>query len=312
MKTTMKVALGSGSDTARQVGQAGRDASNRRGGRPKRSGDDPIRFPKEAFMSGGLVVLISAVFAVQFLLWPTSAEARFHRTLKEVAGHPERSAECAQGDTKVVRKIVSNTIKHAKERYKLAPPVVDDADTKRAENEMYDFLNWKIGSPSAVCGQYITAGQHHFNNGYSDEAAAALVGMELPGAPGKAQFRLPKYISDQLKAQIKACTEEAKNPQQQREAKSSQQQTSPQQAGTEKRAQQFGDACKKQMSQLAQKLEKEYGIPKELVNKRIDEISNASLKGVDRVGFNMPKSWDVENSLVETLIANRRAQKAGR
>ena len=260
-----------------------------------------------------LVVSAGAIFSLQMLLSMSPADARFHKTLTEVAGHPERSAECAQGDTKVVRKIVSHTINHAKERYQLAPPVIRVDDTPRAEKEMYEFLNWKLGSPSAVCGQYVTAGQKHFDKGYSDEAAAALVGMELPGA-GRAQFRLPKKFSDELKNSIRDCTGQATT---QPQSTSTQQSTTPPESTTlsqraQARGQELTEKCKAQVSKVAETFEKKYGIPKEHVEKRLKEISGAGVKAVDRVGFDLPKKWDVENTFVEKLIADRRAETAGR
>src|SRR5512145_1695707 len=117
------------------------------------SGGEPIRSSKEALMSGGLIVLISAVFALQFLLWPSSAEAISHKNLQEAAKDAERAAECAKkGDTEKVKEIVSNTIKYAKnDKYKQdgLAKLVDDQDTRYAEKELRDFLTWKIGSHSA-------------------------------------------------------------------------------------------------------------------------------------------------------------------
>jgi hypothetical protein len=66
----------------------------------------------------------------------------------------------------------------------LAPPeladLVDETAIKKARKETYAFLKWKLGNPSAICGQYASAGQKHFNKAYSDEAAAALLGFDLP------------------------------------------------------------------------------------------------------------------------------------
>jgi len=186
------------------------------------------------------------------------AEAKFHKgLLDDPKGKAERSAECAKGDTKVERKIVSGTIKHAKEKYKIAS-LVDANDEKRSEKEMYDFLNWKLGSPSAVCGQYITGGQKHFNKGYTDEAAASLLGMELPGG-GRTEFKLPKRISDQLKAQIKSCADQVAG------AVAGKAPASPapaSQSATDKLTAQamekVSPACKQQVDKLRQQLEKDY------------------------------------------------------
>ena len=266
------------------------------------------------------VPLFGSMFALSSLLWAPVAEAKFHKTLQEVAGNPGRSAECAKGDTKAVRHIVSNTIQHAKERFKLTGGLVNDTDTTRAEKEMYDFLNWKIGSPSAVCGQYITAGQKHFNKGYSDEAAAALLGLELPGA-GRTEFKLPKKISDQLKAQIKSCADQVaaavkgEAPAGTAAASQAPAGTSATDKLTAQAMEKVSTACQKQVARLREQLEKDYSIPAPLQDMAIKKISDAAVAGtkaVDRIGFNMPKKWDVETSVVEKLIAERRAERAAR
>lgn len=236
-------------------------------------------------------LFVGSIFGLQFLLSASPAEAKFHKTLQEVAGNPGRSADCAKGDTKVVRKIAKETVDHGKDRFKISSNLFDAADVKRAEKEMYDFLSWKIGSPSAVCAQYISGGQKHFDKGYSDEGAAALMGLELPGA-GRSQFRLPKQVSDQLKAQIKNCADQIVGK------------------GSES-AKGLSATCKQTVDQLKAKLEKEQGIPPELQDMAIKQVSKAALAGtkaVDRIGFNMPKKWDVDNSMVLTLMEARRSK----
>ena len=275
-----------------------------------------------------LSVLVAMVLALGTF---APVEARFHKTLQEVVGHPERSAECLKdGDTKVVRRIVGHTIAHAKAQYKIVD-IVKVEDEQRASKELYDFLNWKLGSPSAVCGQYATAGQKHFDKGYSDEAAAALMGLELPGA-GRAEFRLPKVVSDQLKSQIQACAQEiAGKTSAPTAAAGSPSKSAPGQVAAARsapgsstapgsqptlRSQLEGQvasklsgispACKQQVGGLEQQLQKEYGIPPELTDHAVNQVANAAVKAVDRVGFNMPKSWDVDNAVVIKLINARR------
>jgi len=270
----------------------------------------------KAFPEGiGQPVLLLVTF-LGLLTFPyaSPAEARFHKTLKEITKDPGRVAECAKGDTKVVRKIVSGTIKHAKEKYKITS-VVDANDEKRSDKEMYDFLKWKIGSPSAVCGQYITGGQKHFNRGYGDEAAASLLGMELPGS-GQAKF--PKRISDQLKAQIKSCADQVAGAV---AGKAPASQAPASQPATDKLTAQamekISASCKQQVDKLRQQLEKDYSIPPELQDMAIKKISEAAVAGtkaVDRIGFEAGvfKKWDVENSLVQKLMAERRAERGTR
>ncbi len=134
--------------------------------------------------------------------------------VENAATHPGRSAECAQGDTKVQRKIARETVEYATEHWEYAKGkkiadlvkanLVKPEDIRRAEIELYDFMSWTLGSPSLVCAQYITAGQAHFNNSFNSAAAAALVGARLPGG-GRAQFVLPPKISAELKRTIQDC-----------------------------------------------------------------------------------------------------------
>lgn len=273
-------------------------------------------------------LLLGAMFGLPLLLLSASSAGAFsHKTLQDAPEKAKRAAECAKGDTRQVKHIISRTIKHAKDRYKLTDGLLDDPkDTKRAEKEMYDFLNWRMGSPSAVCGQYTTAGQKHFDKGYSDEAAAALLGMELPGA-GKS-LKLPKRVSAQLKAQIKSCADQVAGavkgeaPASPVPASAAPASKSTKDKVTDKVTAQamekVSTACQAQVAKLREDLEKN-SIPPELQDEAIKIIAKASLAGtkaVDRIGFEMHKDmlkrWDVKTSTVETLIANRRDEKAAR
>lgn len=118
------------------------------------------------------------------------------------AGQMERGAECLKGDSKVSKRIAKKVVAHAIKKWDIAD-LVDEQATKNAKQEVYEFLKWKLGSPSTICGQYVTAGQKHFNKAYGDEAAAALLGTQLPG-DASAEMKLPEKFSEQLKAQIDA------------------------------------------------------------------------------------------------------------
>lgn len=193
---------------------------------------------------------------------PTPTLAGFH---DKVGDAVKGGTKCAQeGDTNVTKKVAKRTVKHATERFNI-DKMVNDEDEKRAEKEMYDFLKWKLGSPSAVCAQWATAGYKHFEKAYSDEAAAALLGSTLPGE-GKAKFSLPPETSKKLK-----------------------------------------EAAKTQAGTLAAQIERDYGVPPELTKIVVDKASEAAAKQIDRISFDMPKKWDIDNRLVEQLIADRRA-----
>lgn len=181
------------------------------------------------------------------------------------AGKTERAAKCLKkGDTKVSKGIARKTVKHAIEKWKLTDLNLDEQTIKTANKEVYEFLKWKLGSPTTICGQYVTAGQKHFNKAYGDEAAAALLGMELPGE-GKAEVSLPPDFAKQLKDQVDTQ----------------------------------GDSA-------AQSIEQEYGIPPEVSKLILDKLAKQAKTAIDRFGFNWPKGWDVDNRLVEGMIAARR------
>jgi hypothetical protein len=102
------------------------------------------------------------------------------------------------GDTRVTESVAGHAVIYAKQRYAIAD-IVSDADYERASKEMYDYLSWRYGNPAAVAAQWISAGYQHFDS-FAAEAAAALMGMDLPG-PGEV-IRLPKEVSTWLKAQV--------------------------------------------------------------------------------------------------------------
>lgn len=115
------------------------------------------------------------------------------------AGYDYRAARLLKdGDSKVAKSAAGHAVLYARERYAIQD-ITTQADVDRAMREMYDFLSWKIGNPSAVAAQWLTAGYRHFDS-HADEAAAALLGMEIPG-PGH-QVRLPRELSSWLKTTV--------------------------------------------------------------------------------------------------------------
>jgi hypothetical protein len=235
------------------------------------------------------VMAFGVVVCAITMVWMSSADANFHQGIekgakavakgakgaiegvKDAATHPGRSAECAKGDTKVVREISQRTVKYAKNKWKIGD-LVSDQDTKRAESEMYEFFKWKLGNPTTVCGQYVTAGYDHFNKAYGDEAAAALLGFDLPNEKaGHSEFFLPPAVVDVYTAVEKKVA----------------------------------------VPMAAKALEAAYGIPafiSEMVLKRVADEEGKVLK---RMGINIPKKYDFPNSLVQlTIDAKRDPNKA--
>jgi hypothetical protein len=188
------------------------------------------------------------------------------------AGKVERAAKCAtKGDAKVSKSIAKKMVKHAIKKYEIAD-LVDDQTTKGAKKEVYAFLKWKLGNPSAICAQYVTAGQKHFNKAYGDEAAAALLGFNLPNEKaGRATFQLPPELVD-----FWMMTEKLQN------------------AGK------------------AYVLQYYYRIPAFLTKRILDEQTELTGKVLKKVGFNIPKKYDFPNETVLVAIEAKRNPEQAR
>jgi hypothetical protein len=182
------------------------------------------------------------------------------------AGMSERAAKCAtKGDAKTSKAIAKKVVNQAMKQYDLRD-LADGAVQKAAATEVYEFLKWKLGNPSAICAQYITAGQKHFNKAYADEAAAALVGINLPNEKaGRAMFQLPPEIVD-----LWAMTEKLKN------------------AGKAYLLQAF------------------LGVPSGLSRQVLNEITEQKAKVIKRLGFNIPRDYDFPTQLLLVTIDVKR------
>jgi hypothetical protein len=115
----------------------------------------------------------------------------------EAQNRAERTAECLKdGDSETSSKLAKRIVSYAADRWELAEWATPD-DRSAARGELYDFLKHKLGGPSAICAQYISTGDGHFRRGYADEAAAALVGLKLPG-DGRKNFAIPRRVAHKL------------------------------------------------------------------------------------------------------------------
>lgn len=151
-----------------------------------------VNLSQRALLNPGVLILLS-VLALTFST-PLADVAH--------AGKVERTAKCAtKGDAQVSKSISRKVVMRAIEKYQIED-LVKENDIKFAKKEVYEFLKWKLGNPTAICAQYITAGTKHFKKAYSDEAAAALLGTKLPGK-GSAEIQLPKEVADKLKMMYK-------------------------------------------------------------------------------------------------------------
>jgi hypothetical protein len=171
-----------------------------------------------------------------------------------------------KGDAAISKKVAKHTVKYAIERFALQGLFDDDAYAK-AKSETYEFLKWKLGNPSAICAQWVSAGYKHFDKAYSDEGAAALLGFGLPGEKGgHSEFYLPPKFVDLLAQLVKA----------------------------------HGSA------QVAQALEQQYGIPSFITKPVLDRLVDEAAKILKRVGINIPKDYDFPNGLIRAAADAKR------
>jgi hypothetical protein len=204
------------------------------------------------------------LFVIFLLAFAASAPAQNWK-IKDPLKSAQRTMEAAtEGDSKKAKEIASHTVGYAIAHYSLKD-LISKADIDRATADLYDFMKWEVGSPSAIAAQYTTAGYEHFERRFGDEAAASLLGTDLPGEKGKPEITLPKTVSTIMKALVDSLG-----------------------------------------NQAVVALQQQYNMPPE-VSKEIVSIMTRGGKGaIDRIGFNMPKSWDIDNRLVDEMIYLRR------
>jgi hypothetical protein len=185
--------------------------------------------------------------------------------IKDPIKSAERTMESVtEGDTKKSKEIVSHTIGYAIDHYKLKD-IISKADIDRAHGDLYDFLKWEMGSPTAIAGLYTTAGYEHFERRFGDEAAASLMGVDHPGENGKPDIVLPKTVATLFKALVDSLG-----------------------------------------AQAAAQLQQQYGLPPAVSREVVGMLTGAGKQAIDHLGFNMPKSWDIDNRLVDAMIYVRR------
>jgi hypothetical protein len=178
-------------------------------------------------------------------------------------GESERSRDVVmKGDSHMSKAVSTHVVKYAIQRFRL-DSYVTPADIARAENEMYSFLKWKLGNPTAIAGQFVTAGYQHFDRAFSYEAAVALVGSSLPQET-KPEFAIPKDDVDKLKAD-----------------------------------------AQKDGSRLEVYLQKKYQIPPEYSDQVVQKLVEAAQGAVSHLGFNMPKSWAIDENVALVLIGEK-------
>lgn len=165
-----------------------------------------------------------------------------------------------RGDVYMVRRLSGHTVLYATRRYGLQEHFDDEA-IQVAAGKLYDFLKWKLGSPSLVALQWLSDGYQHFDKTYVDEAAAILLGV-IEVDVGQPELRLPPFMQDWIMAQVGKT----------------------------------GEAI---AAFLVTK-----GVPAPLAKILGDRVEQALADLYDRnlVGVYIPKSYDVDNRLVEAAV----------
>jgi len=184
-------------------------------------------------------------------------------------GRQHRAESLAKrGDARMARSAAGHAVLYAVVRYDLEN-VVTDADKERAQEAVYEFLKWKLGNAALVAAQFLSAGYQHFDNGYVDEAAAALLGFELPQEKGGHSliFFPPQLVDLRLKIQ------------------------------------------KAVVPLAAKTIEAEFGIPSAISTILLNAYVEQEAKVLKRTGFNIPKEYDFPNGLIKVAIDSRKDPK---
>lgn len=103
-----------------------------------------------------------------------------------------------KGDSEIARKVAKHCVKYSIQRYGL-DGLVSEAEIDNAKSRMYSFLKWKLGSPSAVSGQWISSGYGHFDKAYSDEAGALVLGV-FQFEDKEPELKVPAWLQKSLVA----------------------------------------------------------------------------------------------------------------
>jgi hypothetical protein len=217
-----------------------------------------------ALLVAGLLAVVSPELPAQSLPKVKAPKVKTPK-VKDPLKAAERSVDAAlTGDTKTMKKIVAHTVSYALDRYNLKGKVTK-ADIERARDELYEFLQWKLGNPTAVAAQYATAGYAHFDKAYSDEAGAALLGFELPKEKGgQAEFIIPPAL-----LQLRLAIQKAAIP------------------------------------IASQALQQTYGIPTFISSMVLNAYVETEAKMLRRVGINIPHEYDFPNGLIRMALDAR-------
>ena len=146
-------------------------------------------------------LVTAAALVAPLALAAAPARAQSTKCPTDYPGRQHRAESLAKrGAARMAFSAAGRTVLCAIQRFELEGQF-KPAEIKAAQDEMYDFLNWKLGGPAAVAAQWLTAGYQHFDRGYSDEAAAVLLGM-VEFSNREPELVLPTWMLEWMKEQI--------------------------------------------------------------------------------------------------------------
>lgn len=196
------------------------------------------------------------------------------------------------GDSKMAKRVAGHVVQEAVLRYEIED-IVTDADRDFAKAQVYEFLKRQLGNPAGIAAQYISTGYGHFEKAYTDEAAAALTGAELPDK-STARLVLPKEISDYLKHEVDSLGADFCGTKKEEGSKAGGTGSTGSGSGSANAA---GDGTGDEEGSTL------WGVACEYLYQFIAE---AAKKAIARIGFTVSEHWDIENRDVRAMIYARR------
>src|ERR1043166_8070870 len=115
-------------------------------------------------------IIHQTLLTTGLVLFCAGANAELPKCSQDHPGKQHRLESVAKhGDSRMTLSVAGHTTKYAMERFNL-DGLVTQAEIDRffhlkngkGGGQMYNFLKWKLASPSAVSGQFVTAGYQHF------------------------------------------------------------------------------------------------------------------------------------------------------
>lgn len=221
---------------------------------------------------------MDSVRALISVLLMLSVSTAYGQTYPECSqDHPGRQHRleslAKNGDSRMAYSAAGHAVLYAVERYGLKD-FVTKAETDAAMSRMYDFLKWKLVSPTAVATTWASNGYQHFDRAYVDEAAAALLGC-MKGTGTAPLFVMPDWMIQFIVMSSSGTPDKAL---------------------------------------IAQALEKygiPVPLRDELADKIMTQVLTKTFQAIAAVSALMPRQYDIDNRLIDLAVQGKKAQKSG-